>query len=384
MENTALLIAMGIIIFLLLILIYVLTRQKTHIKENHENTQNANTPNHKDINYENEKLNDIIAEQKQEIANIKNENKEYDRKLKNYESNIPIISKIEKDNSDLLFFYREFIHNMAYINPIRCYIKTFSDDLDKIDEKLEPKDKVNMFGECLKKIDLSNQTQELAGYIKVIADGLRDSISGIDEKSQHINKKQNEIFHRKVLDCTTKIIETRLADIERIEALHKILIENYDKWKNILTRSKLVEMIMGFFRGISEGIISQTYGVIGDVFNMWSGSNTLKDDDFVKLYNGTAEKIIEESVSLTQALDMDLTVIEILYQEHKEKEYSSLFKEIQNSLFSGKDLNDLYSNWRKAQHNEIITPTIGECIIEKLQAKNLDKNTIDNIKEMVC
>lgn len=390
MENTALTIAMmGIIIFLLLVLIYALSRQKKHLKETGypENTQNANTLDNMITHFknENEKLNNIIAEQKQEIANIKNENTEFNRILKNYEKNIPTIFKIKKDNSDLLFFYREFIHKIAYINPMHIYIKTFGEDINQIDKNLSTENFVDAFKKCLDKIEISNKEEKLTDYAKMIAGILYASIYDIDEKSPDADNEQNKIFH-KIYNCTAEIIEAKKADIETIETLRNNLVEYYPKWKSILTRPWFMNFLIGAWKGIKETIISQTYGVFGDVLNKWEEINKLQDEDFVNLYNGTIGKIIEVSFNLARTIDIDFTAIEILYQKHIEEENTSLFKEIQTSLVSGKDLDNLYSALRKARHNKMLKdiPEFEENIIKELQTKNLGKETIANIREIVC
>jgi len=352
MENTALItVMMGIIIFLLLVLIYALTKQKKHTKE----TENP-------------------------------ESKEHSRILKNYENSLQIISKIEQDNSALLFFYREYIHKMAYLNPIHRYVRTFGNEINNIDEKLSQQDKVNMFGEYLDKIGLFKKENELEEYIKMIVSGLCISFSNIDEKLSIINKKQNEIFYQKVFNCIAEIIQAKQADIEKIEALYKILAQYYPKWKSILTTPFYMDIVKGFFIGIKASIVGQSGGTIGDVINVLKEINNLKDEEFIKSYNDATQKFIELSQSLAQALDIKFTAIEILYQKHKEKERASLFKEIQTSLQSGKDINDLYSTWREAQHNKVIKDIfeIEEYIIDGLKTKNIDENTIDNIREMVC
>jgi len=332
------------------------------------------------IKNENINLNNKIAEKEQEIANIKNENKEYSRILENYKNNLPIISKIEKDNSDLLFFYREYIHKIAYVNPIHISVNIFCEGINKMDNNLNIKEQTNIFGECLNKIDLSNSQKDLAEYVKEFVDGLYASFINIDSG-------QNKIFYQEAIDLTAEIIAAKLAEVETIEAHHKALIELYPRWKKIRTSSNVMGTIIDII-GIAGKILIDPLsecGPLPDLLNSLKQDSDLEDENIVNTYNDILKNFIDLSIRLAKTLDMDFTAIEILYQKHKEKEYSSLFKEIQTSLLSGKDINDLYLTWRKAQQNKVIkdAPNVGEYIIEGLQAKNLDKNTIDNIKEMI-
>jgi len=341
---------------------------------------------------ESENLSNTIAEQKQQIDNIKNENEKYSRKLKNYENNLSIISKIEKDNSDLLLFYREYIHKMAHLNPINNIIGTFVENLANIDENLDKKQQLDIMGEYLNAIDFSNRAEYLADYGKSFIDGLYASLSNIDEKLPNINSEQNKIFYQEAIDCTAKIIKTKEPEIEKIELLHKALKEDYPKWKKIQTSSKTMKRAIDLISGVGTIVISQVidYGFVASWLNKWREKSNSEDENSAKRYESIFDKFREISINLEQTLDMDFTSIEILYQNHKQKEQASLFNEIQSYLLSGKDLNALYSTWREAQHNKLIikTPEIGESIIKQLEARNLDKNiidknTINNIREMI-
>jgi len=336
---------------------------------------------------ESENLNDTIAELQQQINNIKNENKEYDRILKNYENNLSIISKIEKDNSDLLLFYREYIHKMAHINPINKSIGTFIKNSANIDETLDKKQKLDIMGEYLNAIDFSDRTKKLANYIKSFVDGLYDSFSNIDEKLPNINSGQNKIFYKEAIDCAIMIMETKEPEIEKIELYYKDLIKDYPKYKKIQTSSKAINTALNIASGLRI-FLSQGTGCepIANWLNKLRQDSKTEDEKFVKTYDSIFDKFMETSFTLERTLDVDFTAIEILYQNHKQKEYISLFKEIQNYLLSGKDINDLYSTWREAQFNEMIkdASNIEEYIFESLQAKKLNEDTISNIKEMVC
>jgi hypothetical protein len=85
-------------------------------------------------------------------------------------------------------------------------------------------------------------------------------------------------------------------------------------------------------------------------------------------------------------MDIDFTVIEMLYQEYQEIENSLLHKKIQTVLTTGDDIMGIYSIWRETQTNSLLseTPFLIQQVFEELQTKKIDEKSINNIKEMVC
>lgn len=329
-----------------------------------------------------------IKELHQNLSNLKNENINLNGIITNHKNNIPNILKIRKDNSDLLFFYRELIHTIVYYNPIHTNILEFKNNVSSIDDNLKRKQIADKFGECLKKMDFSDLDQKLEKFKKIIVKMIFTPFYEVGEMELGIhNVKQGEIFCKKVFESIDGILISRQADLETIGELYQILMTHYDKWRKILSMPDFIRFILAAWEGIKIGLINEEYGNnFGDLLHSWEESYNLNDDDFVELYNNTIQKLIETSAQFSRNLDIDFTEIEILYQEYQEIENSLLHKKIQMLLTSGDDILNVYSIWRRKQSKTLLNeyPFLIEQILDELKTKKISENSLENIKDLVC
>jgi len=341
------------------------------------------------------KLNRIISENETKIEQLNidinklsAENLQLNNIIVNHRNNIPNILKIRKDNTDLFFFYRELIHTIVYYNPIHTRITSFQNGINNIDDNLKKKEVANKFGDCLNELNFSNIEQQIQDFKETIVGVLYTPFHEIGEKQLGIhNVKQGEIFCEKTLHSIDEIFASRMTDIESIGDLYQILTNNYERWKKILSRSWFGQLFHDLWEELKVTIINQEYGLnLGEILRSWEESYNLSDSDFVGLYNNTIQKFIEMSYLFTRNMDIDFTVIEMLYQEYQEIENSLLHKKIQTVLTTGDDIMGIYSIWRETQTNSLLseTPFLIQQVFEELQTKKIDEKSINNIKEMVC
>lgn len=341
------------------------------------------------------KLNRIISENEAKIEQLNidlkklsAENLQLNNIIVNHKNNIPNILKIRKDNTDLFFFYRELIHTIVYYNPIHTRITSFQNEINDIDDNLKKKEFANKFGECLNELNFSDIEQQIQDFKETIVGVLYTPFHEIGEKVLGIHDvKQGEIFCEKTLHSIDEIFASRMSDIESIGDLYQILTSNYERWRKILSRSWLGQLFHDLWEELKVTMINQEYGLnLGDILRSWEESYNLSESDFVGLYNNTIQKFIEMSFFFTRNMDIDFTVIEMLYQEYQDIENSLLHKKIQTELTTGDDIMGIYSIWRETQSNSLLseTPFLVQHVFEELQTKKIDEKSINNIKEMVC
>jgi len=276
----------------------------------------------------------------------------------------------------------------VYYNPIHTCITNFNNEINNIDYELKSKEIAIKVGDCLTNLDLSDTKEQLEEFKKTIISILYAPFQEVGEKELGIhNVKRGELFCQKISDSIDEVVISRESDLKSIEELYQILITNYEQWRKIVSRTWLGNIIRGAWEGIKIGVLNGISGFnLGDILDLWNTSNNLSESEFVKLYADSIQTIIETSFRFSQRMDMDFTIIEMLYQEYQEIENSLLHQKIQILLTTGDDIMNIYPIWRETQSNTILKgiPILVQHVFQELQTKKIDEKSLNNIKEMVC
>ncbi len=328
-----------------------------------------------------------ISELNRSLENLKTENQRFSALLMNHRNSIPILLRVRKDNSDLLFFYRELIHTIVYYNPVHASITTFSDDLSLIDKELKRKEVATLFGNCLAQVNFINLEAQIKAFEKRVISLLYSPFRDFEgEEPSASDPFKREEFQQLISARMTRIMSLRQPDLENIEKLYHILNAHYDRWKKILSRSWIQNLLKVTWDGLKRGIIDrESEAVLGSLLQAWEHSEELSDNDFVQLYSNTVQSFINTSVDFSKNLDIDFTALEIIYQKCQEKENSLWHEKAQLWLVEGEEISGLYDSWRNIQINPSLRdyPNLLELIFDELRLKSLDESSIENIRSLV-
>ncbi|MDR3000434.1 MAG: hypothetical protein LBU89_04130 [Fibromonadaceae bacterium] len=348
---------------------------------------------------ENERLNSGILNLKNEnerlnsdILNLKNEIERLNNILTNHKNSIPIILKMRKDTSDLLFFYRKVIHTMPYLNPIHRNTAEFINSINNINnigEESKSKEIVNIFSQSFGKINFPDLENDFTDFREMIFAMLYTPFNEVSEKLPDIyTPKQKKSLEQKLEKSITNAIASVKDDLDSIGVLYQLLADRntFARWQKLMSRSAGVEFIKNFVRGVVQAALDTvTFGAASTVGNILSTVKGLDDNEFISFYQRTIDDFIKAPDELARKMDIGFAAIEALYQKHQEEVYSLLQEKQQMSLVVGDDIQDLYSTWRNTQANEVLReiPGFVEKTIEELRKEGLDRETINNIREMI-
>ena len=326
------------------------------------------------------------------INNLKRKNATLNSIITNHKNNIPTILKIRKDNSDLLFFYRELIHTFAYYNPILERVSDFIDNIInskiKFDNKeINNKEYATKFGELLAELDFSDIDNQMDKFKNSMMEILTCPFYEFGKEYPSIHdEKHCELFRQNIFNNMLDILKLREDDIVNINKLYQRLITDNERWRDIKSRTAIGH-VFNFIEDLLGNVAKETVFRAFKPLIEWAESDTVSDKEFVERYDNTVNLFISTSSNFSQNMDKEFTKLEILYQEYQEIENSLLHEKIQTLLTSGYDISEIYSKWRTAQANKALVlddfPDITNLVFKNLKEKKLNEDSLNNIKSII-
>jgi hypothetical protein len=221
-------------------------------------------------------------------------------------ANRQMIAQLRTDTRDTIPLLAETLRVLVRLNPVNIPLHKFWAFINTITENTPTSEIANIVGQAIGQVDLSNAVAELDGSHQFITAFTREIVLHTPRKlaevwptytnfvPSHPWLANPEREAESAAEQVSRALSTYRSDLAVIQKHFQQLREFYPRYASIMTRTGVMDYILGFAAGMFGGIL----GVVGA--QVWDDWRAQSDRDFVQSFSNAVDQFSNSAVLFTQ------------------------------------------------------------------------------------
>lgn len=283
-----------------------------------------------------------------------------------------LLRKLEDDVADLCLFGPEMFRIVIRTNPVNLQIHQFNATLHEMPEDTSREHMAEIIGAAVAQADLSNALAELDEFDAAIREFGGSVMSELDKDLRAVipdhRQKMPDLadchdLSRHHSEQLIRAIHKNRDDLEILQTHYNQLRDYYPRFEKIMTRSGLLDAVVGFAAGFFGG----DFGVAGaELWDDWRGRS---DTEFVEIFANAVDEFSTAGLEFTQRMEAQTEPAIMQIAADVKEYYGTMLGYFRQFVLSGWDLEPFYRQFR----------AVGEPLDE--DARQGIEFVLDNLRE---
>ena len=255
------------------------------------------------------------------------------------------IEQLRTDLQDPRPFVRETYRVILRLNAVNLMIHQFNETVGQIDNSTSREEFADIIGAAINEVDLSNARELLPQSDEALEEITRSSF--VEMRTNFAEALPNyqrwtpdfpdvEEMARHHAARVIAALHKHRGDLEKIEWNYDQLVEFYPRFRFILTRTGVLDVVIGFAVGLFVGPLAEVGA------SLWDGWQEQSDEQFIKSFGGAGEDFVNTGLRFTQETEQAMQpVIEQMLDDYTEVG-QGIISGIERAAHGGEDLDPIY------------------------------------------